>query len=800
MSEQEHYGDQGWEEAPEEDPVDNFIIELAETKDAKALLDRYLRAHPEFAEALAEQYELHLAILDEATGEMPDQLDCFDIYEVIGTGGMGVVYEAYHPELDRLVAVKTMWPGRDLKQGQDRFQRERKVLAHLHDTHIAPIYHSGNANGIEFFVMPFIDGTPLDRLIKNAHRVQTEADQWRLGSIQGLVRQQSDGKEDNGETAKPMSSSSACRPDEYFKSVARVMADIAASIHHAHQRGIVHRDIKPKNLILDTEGSAWLIDFGVSAPIDNQGSTEETAGESFRADDLTGTEDLPGTLAYMAPEQFEGKATPESVVWGLGGTLYHLLTLKKPFDSHKVTKVEEMQKLVSHSQPERPRSISKWVPKDLEAICMKSLEKCPGDRYDAASELADDLNRYVQELPVSARPLRSRERFGKWCRRNPLIATLSAALVIIPTALAIYAYAMAIRAADARDRADVARVAAVDAKGEAEERAIAERDARKRAEEAEREAKIRQARFQQVVAQYELDANQQHGARVALTEERFPDSAVSWDTKYLKYSASFGPQETRRLIEGYWGILGATINSERTHVVTSQAGGLVLLWDLESGQVVRRLVEGRYDSNARRWRHHFEALLNPKLHHLSKETYTSVAWVPGTSRVVAASYSGKGVLFDSQVEDNATPMLTGSEPLQAVAVSDDGKLALFGGVKGGLYLRSPDQATKPEQRDGQSAVSAVRFVSGLEAWLVGREDGRIELREMASLEVKATATVPGPVWSLSVSEKTDGTQVAVGAGAPEVRLFSLDTEGQAFRQKTLLHQAATNTDSKSVHL
>jgi hypothetical protein len=210
---------------------------------------------------------------------------------------------------------------------------------------------------------------------------------------------------------------------QYWQSVARIGIQVAEALAYAHAQGTLHRDIKPSNLLLDTRGTVWITDFGLAKEADSG--------------DLTHTGDLVGTLRYMAPERFGGKSDPRSDLYGLGLTLYELLTLRP---AHDVADRNKLIALVQHEEPPRPRKLNPEVPRDLETIVLKAIAKEPEHRYATAAALAEDLKRFVEDKPIQARRVGQVERLWRWCRRNRAIASLLAAvalLLIAVTAVAV---------------------------------------------------------------------------------------------------------------------------------------------------------------------------------------------------------------------------------------------------------------------------------------------------------------------------------------------------------------------------
>jgi WD40 repeat protein len=215
---------------------------------------------------------------------------------------------------------------------------------------------------------------------------------------------------------------------QYFRGVARLGVQVAEALAYAHRQGIVHRDVKPSNLLLDMQGVVWITDFGL---------VKDDTGAA-----LTETGDLVGTLRYMAPERFQERGDARSDVYSLGVTLYELLTLRPAFDDVQRARVMER---VRHEEPARPRKLEPRIPRDLETIVLKALAKEPARRYQAAADLAEDLRRYLADRPVRARRSSAAERVWRWCRRNPAVASLVGAVFVLLLCLSVGSLVAAIR-------------------------------------------------------------------------------------------------------------------------------------------------------------------------------------------------------------------------------------------------------------------------------------------------------------------------------------------------------------------
>jgi WD40 repeat protein/predicted Ser/Thr protein kinase len=299
----------------------------------------------------------------------------YEVREVLGRGGMGVVYLARQVSLNRLVALKMIRAG--VLAGEDelrRFQNEAEAVALLDHAGIVPVYEIGEHDGQKYFSMKLVRGGSL------AERLATYKDDP--------------------------------------KAAASLLAEAAEAVHHAHMRGILHRDLKPANILIDAEGHGHITDFGLA---------KRVAADA----EITASGAVMGTPAYMAPEQAVGRRdaiTTATDVHGLGSVLYALLTGQAPFAGESV--VDTLAK-VKEQPPDPPRKINATVPRDLEVICLKCLEKDPRRRYASAQAVADDVGAWLETRPILARPTSRLEKTVMLARRRPAIAALSALVVLV---------------------------------------------------------------------------------------------------------------------------------------------------------------------------------------------------------------------------------------------------------------------------------------------------------------------------------------------------------------------------------
>jgi WD40 repeat protein len=335
----------------------------------------------------------------------------FGDYELIDE-----IYRARQKSLNRVVALKLILVGQWASPAHvERFKAEAEAAARLDHPNIVPIYEIGERGGHHFFSMKLIEGPSLAELL--------ETSGLGLG---------------NGETRAPRASILDLRSSG--REAARLLGRVARAVHYAHQRRVLHRDLKPTNILIDSQGDPHLTDFGLAKVLE-------------RSSSLTHTAAVLGTPSYMAPEQASGKAkqvTTAADIYSLGAILYELLTGQPPFLADSPL---EILNLVREQEPTPPRALRPEVDRNLETICLKCLRKEPEGRYGSAEALAEDLERWLEGKPILARPVTPTERLWLWARRKPAVATLTATLLVLITATAIGSTLMSVRIAAARDEA-----------------------------------------------------------------------------------------------------------------------------------------------------------------------------------------------------------------------------------------------------------------------------------------------------------------------------------------------------------
>ncbi len=591
----------------------------------------------------------------------------------IGQGGMGVVYQARQLKPDRLVAIKMIKAGCASHEARQRFDVEVQSAGRLRHPHIVAVHECGDVDGQPYFSMDYIDGQSLEVLRRD-----------------GLP----------------------CRQ------AALCVQTVAAAIQCAHDHGILHRDLKPANVLVDAAGKPYVTDFGLAKAL----TSDDT--------DLTATGEVLGTPGYMSPEQAEGaheRIDRRSDVYSLGAILYALLAGRAPFAAGSPARTIRE---VIEVEPIPPRRLNPDVPRDLQTICLKCLEKKPAQRYDTARKLADDLDRFLCGEAILARPPSPLERGVRWSRRH----RWQAAVIGLSLMAVVLSVTLGISRTLAAER---------------------ERRQRTEAERYQRLAESHQARAQYQLAKLALEGHDLQTAKQALGE--VPISRVSLETRLLRQRLRAQPTQAAALVDDWWNILAAALSPDGKRLVTSYATGTVLVWDLSSGRVTHRLCSGRWSAEALQRQHHFLARTDSQWLQWGP-CYTALAWLPGGARVAGVSLDGAVTVFDTAQGQVTTVCQTG-ESLYAVAVSSDGARLLAGGRAGKLLVLTVKGERERELSQGQAAITSLVRLPGSEHYLLGRADGGLQL-------------VSGPEFATRTAERLpNASYFALGHSEPQGAIF-----------------------------
>jgi WD40 repeat protein/serine/threonine protein kinase len=659
-------------------------------------LQEYLDRYPELADDIRELFpamvEMEQVKEDHEEAHEPaaappapalQQLGDFRILREVGKGGMGIVYEAEQVSLGRHVALKVL--PRNLlldARAKRRFEREAKAAAKLHHTNIVPVFGVGEQDGVPYYVMQFIQGLGLDQVLDELRKLQpgnTKCGPLTAGEprvsrkelapaqlarslltgdfvcreaqpaeeaaarVEDTVCQEREPAD--SPRSSPLSdsltpsSSSVVLPGQgrdrsrsksgkptYWKSVAAVGVQVAEALAYAHQQGVQHRDIKPSNLLLDTQARVWVTDFGLAKADDQQ--------------NLTHTGDLLGTLRYMPPEAFEGKTDARSDLYSLGLTLYELLAFRPAFEERERNR---LIKQVTQTEPARLGRLNRSVPRDLETIVHKAIDREPGRRYQTAADLAADLQRFMDDEPIQARRISAIERLARWCRHNPVIAGLAATLVLVFLAGFV---GVAWKWQEAERQKEIAQAAE---QMEAKQRTVAVEQADRATREAEHSRRLLYAADMNLACQA-WDAGDTGRARALLERQRPPAGQEAFEWRYLWRHCQ---DDSRLTFRGHAGeVTGLSLTPDGRTLATCGSDQSVCIWDLAAHRHVRLL----------------------------QRTVNGVALAPDGKLVALAQFNGRMV----QLWDRAARRVVASFPapsrVLSVALSPDGSLLAAGCV------------------------------------------------------------------------------------------------------------------------
>lgn len=459
-------------------------------------------------------------------GSLPRDFATYSLLEEIARGGMGIVYRARQQPINRFVALKVMVGGQFAAPDfVERFRIEADAAASLDHPNIVPIYEAGEYEGQPFFSMKLIEGQSL------AHR---------LASLES-----------------PMPKPEA----------ADLLAKLARAVHFAHQRGILHRDIKPGNVLLDALGEPYLTDFGLAKLVENDRT-------------LTRTIAMLGTPSYMSPEQARGEAkelTTAVDVYGLGAILYELLTGQPPFAGG--TTMETVRQVLER-EPRLPSLLNPNVDRDLDTICLKCLEKDPSRRYGSAEALATDLDRWRCHEPILARPSTPLERTAKWIRRNRgAFAALSVIALLLAAGTSVSTW-LALKESKAWKEEFKQRIVAQNAQAQA---IVMQKKAEAATMQAD--ANLRQAEWLVYAGKLRLAQTDLEFANGGLAERYLTECQENlrgWEYRYLSER-----MKAHQTLLGHTGrVMGVAFSPDGRHIATASEDGTAKVWVAATGREI----------------------------------------------------------------------------------------------------------------------------------------------------------------------------------------------------------------------
>ena len=651
----------------------------------------------------------------------PGPLRRFGDYELlneIARGGMGIVYRARQISLNRTVAVKVLLFGQFASDAfVKRFRAEAEAAASLQHPNVVAVHEVGQHDGQHYFSMELVEGHDLAALVRE----------------------------------KPLAP----------KEAARYLKTIAEAVEYAHRHGVLHRDLKPSNVLIDTEGQPRVTDFGLAKRLVGTRSGGVTdAVERVPTEDLTLTGQVLGSPNFMPPEQADptrGAVSPASDVYSLGAILYHLVTGRPPFLA------EALEQTLSHllnRDPVAPRLLNPAIPRDLETICLRCLEKDPARRYAAASQLADELGRFLRDEPILARPAGPPEKLWRWCRRQPVLA---GSMVLVALALV-----------------SVAIVSSVAARRVTRSARLVEKE-----------------RASVVQANRDLGDSVQR-LELQLAEERFHADDVGGGLAFLAAVVRRDPSNhiaAQRLVS-------ALLHRNFPMPAGPPLSGLGRVWHVEFSADGRRLLvlwedvspQGR-QSFARIWDAATSEPLTRPLENAG--LILRARFSPDGRRLVTASADHTARVWDAFTGTPLTPPLTHGALIQAVRFSPDGTqiLTVTGERKARLWNSATGQILKVWLVHNSTPVDA-RFSPDGKLIATASRFGSVRIW-YAATGVAATEYLSGTNLSLgveihSVQFSTDGQRILTVSADHAARLW--DVRSGALIGQPMRHREAVSAE------
>lgn len=661
------------------------------------------------------------------------QFGDYVIQDEIARGGVGVVYKAFHPGLNRVVALKCLQLGA-LASPRDilRFQGEARAAARLDHPHIVPVFEVGTQAGLHYYAMGFVDGESLS--------VKLRGGPWhpRAGAV--------------------------------------ITELLARALAYAHEQGIIHRDLKPGNIMIDRSGQPRITDFGLAKRLQDDSN-------------LTISGEVVGTPNYIPPEQAKGHLgdiAPAADIYSLGAILYSLLTGRPPFQA---ASINETLMQVLECEPVPPSRLNSVVPKDLETICLKCLQKTPIRRYASASDLADDLQRFLNGKPIVARPIRKLEHAWRWCYRNPVIASLSLMLIVVAVLGASVSLSYAVRAS---------------AKAEEAEDNLAQANrvtVRLKSEQDRTGQVLYHSQIQQAYWEWKLGNTRKLSERLAACNK----SLRGWEHNFL----SALPRRGHQTWNGHSSIVHCAILSpDGRRLVSGSRDRTIRVWDVETGRELHKLedhrgavtclafsrngrwlVSGSEDRTIRVW--DMNTMSRRRILRNFTAGVTSLEVTPDDAQIIAITGNGSVKVFRFATFEEYQTLLEPSDVANDLAISPDGKLLAIATDSTTVRLWNLETHEETGNLTGHlTGVSCLEF--GLNGrWLAGGSmDGVVKIWDVT--DRKEARTFHGHAGRVnSVTFSDDGKRVISAGMDAIVNEWELDTS--LLRRSLRGHSRSVNT-------